>query len=70
LAEVIAHWAQAQGGSISLEFLVETRLKSQLFESLIDFLEQYFPNCVPWHTGVLLKRLKCAVKVLCFEKNL
>jgi len=28
------------------------------------FTLQCFPNCVPRHTGVPLKRLKCAAKVL------
>ena len=30
---------------------------------------QFFPNCVQQHTGVLLKRLKCDAKVLCFDKT-
>jgi len=31
------------------------------------YVDQCFPNCVPRQTGVPLKRLKCAVKVLCFD---
>jgi len=33
-------------------------------------VSQCFPNCVPRHTGVPLKKLKCAAKVLCFDKTL
>jgi len=36
-----------------------------IFElSFIKLLDQCFPNCVP------LKRMKCAAKVLCFNKTL
>ena len=38
---------------------------SALFHALV----QCFPNCVPRHTGVQLKKLKCAAKVLCFDKT-
>jgi len=34
----------------------------------LEILGQCFPNCVRRHIGVLLKRLKCAKKVLCFFK--
>jgi len=36
----------------------------------IKTLKQCFPNCVPRHIGVPLKKLKCAAKVLCFDKTL
>jgi len=38
LVEVTRSWVQPQGGSISLKFLLETRLESEAFEPLISFL--------------------------------
>jgi len=38
LVQVTWPWAQPQGGSISLKFLLETKQESESFESLIGFL--------------------------------
>jgi len=38
LAQVAWSWAQPLDGSISLKFLLETRLYSESFEPLIGFL--------------------------------
>jgi len=44
---------------------VEVKDKAIIFKiETINSLIQCFPNCVPRHTGVPLKRLKCAPKVL------
>jgi len=37
-AVVSVHWTQSLDGCISLKFLLETRLESMPFETLIDFL--------------------------------
>jgi len=59
-------------GILSIQCKIRCDRPSDTRRSIGRFqrLKQCFPNCVPRHTGVPLKRLKCAAKVLCFHKTL
>jgi len=41
-----------------------------MYCAITFLLIQCFPNCVPRHTGVPLKRLKCSANALCFDKTI